>query len=159
MTDNNTSNKTSHPSPSTANESTVQPPRDVRPCQRCPNQTGHLADRCPLRPLPTAVRNTTSVTARPGPVSTTTSAFVVSVGGNHIWHYGSRTNAVAIQIPTVVIEAPTVAVQIRDNPKRRRRKRPNKAARRARLAAEHTNSQDTTPAAVKTEDSDDKVVQ
>jgi hypothetical protein len=175
MSDNNTSNKTCHPSTSTANESTLQPPggmlnvstshgyskvntlttSDVRPCQRCPNPTGHPADRCPLRPLPAAVRNSTSVTTRPGPVGTITSALMISVGLNHISHYSSPTGTV----PTVVIETPTVAVQIRDKPKRRRRKRPNKAARRARLAAERTNSQDATPAAVKPEDSDDKVVQ
>ncbi|GIC92899.1 uncharacterized protein Aud_009375 [Aspergillus udagawae] len=155
MSDNNTSNKTCHPSPSAANESTLQPPGDVRPCQRCPNQTCHSTDRCPLRPLPTAVRNTTSVTTRPGLVGTTKPALVISVGVNHISHYSSPTGTV----PTVVIETPTVAVQIRDKPKRRRRKRPNKAARRARLAAERINSQDATPAAMKPEDSDDKVAQ
>ncbi|GIJ90509.1 hypothetical protein Asppvi_009465 [Aspergillus pseudoviridinutans] len=160
MTDNNTSNKTSHPSTSAANESTLQTPGDVRPCQRCPNPTGHPADRCPLRPLSTGVRRATpTVTTRPGPGSATTPTLVVSVGGAHIWHYGGGSATVNIQIPAVAIEPPTIAIQVRDKQRRRRRKRPNKAARRAQKAAEETNAQEHTPAAVKAEDNDDKAVQ
>ncbi|KAF7167265.1 hypothetical protein CNMCM5623_000627 [Aspergillus felis] len=160
MTDNNTSNKTSHPSTSAANESTLQTPGDVRPCQRRPNPTGHPADRCPLRPLSTGVRRATpTVSTRLAPRSATTPALVVFLGGVHIWDYSGGSATVDIQIPMVAIEAPTVAVQIRDKPKRRRRKRPNKAARRAQKAAEETNAQEPTPSAVKMENNDDKAVQ
>jgi hypothetical protein len=124
---------------------------DVPQSPRCLNRTGHAADRCQLRPQPTAVGQTTTVTPRSGPGGTTSSGMVISVGVNHTWHYGNPAT-VAVQIPTVVIETPTVAVQIRNKPKRRRRKRPDKAAKRARLAADQTNSQDPTPAGVKTED-------
>lgn len=133
---------------------------DIRPCPRCLNQSGHPADRCPLRPLPTAVGHSTTVTTRPssggtttsvfttqpGPGGTTTSITVNIVGGHHIW-YCSAGGA------TVAIETPTAASEMRENPnrKRRRRKRPNKAARRARMAAKQTDSQDPTPPAVKTE--------
>ncbi|GFG20451.1 hypothetical protein IFM5058_10627 [Aspergillus udagawae] len=108
---------------------------DVRPCLCCPHQTGHPANHCPLRPLSTAVRHSpTTVTTRPGRGSTTTSAPVIPVGGNHVWHYSGSSATVAIQIPTAVIETPTVAIQMRDKQKRRRRKRPNKVAKRARKA-------------------------
>ncbi|GFF24762.1 hypothetical protein IFM58399_00771 [Aspergillus lentulus] len=109
MTDNITSNKTGHPTPSAANESTLQQPSDVPQCSRCLNQT-------------------TIVNPRPGAGGTTTSGLVISVGVSHTWHYGSPTATVAVQIPTGVNETPTDAVQICNKPKRRRRKRPDTAA-------------------------------
>ncbi|GAQ08025.1 hypothetical protein ALT_5346 [Aspergillus lentulus] len=129
MTDNITSNKTGHPTPSAANESTLQQPSDVPQCSRCLNQVGHSDDRCPLQPQLTAVRQTTIVNPRPGAGGTTTSGLVISVGVSHTWHYGSPTATVAVQIPTGVNETPTDAVQICNKPKRRRRKRPDTAAR------------------------------
>ncbi|GFF48405.1 hypothetical protein IFM58399_08292 [Aspergillus lentulus] len=128
-----------HPSPSAANESTLQ-------------------QQVMSRSVPDAlIEQTTTVNPRPGAGGTTTSGLVISVGVSHTWHYGSPTATVAVQIPTGVNETPTVAVQIRNKPKRRRRKRPDKAARRARLAAGRTNSLDPTPAAVKTEDTDENI--
>ncbi|RLL96982.1 hypothetical protein CFD26_106891 [Aspergillus turcosus] len=175
---------------------------DVRPCPRCLNQSGHPADRCPLRPLPTAVGHTTTVTTRPssgetttsvfttqpGPGGTTTSATVTTVEGNHSWYFGGgaartvttqpgpggTTTSITVNIvgghhiwyysaggATVAIETPTGASETQENPnrKRRRRKRPSKAARRARLAAQQTNSQDPTPPAVKTEDTAEDMIE
>ena len=117
---------------------------DVPQCSRCLNQVGHSDDRCPLQPQLTAVRQTTIVNPRPGAGGTTTSGLVISVGVSHTWHYGSPTATVAVQIPTGVNETPTDAVQICNKPKRRRRKRPDTAARcenLSRASRSHVTSQ------------------
>ncbi|RHZ49384.1 uncharacterized protein CDV56_103079 [Aspergillus thermomutatus] len=143
---------------------------DNRRCRHC-NLTGHIAPRCPLRPLPTSVRQTTitsqqpsttnapqrghtSNTTRHGPSGTTTSSR--EIRHHHFLDQGTH------QIIHIDIggNLPVVhTTQVRDRPKRRRRKRPNKSARRARMATEQTKSQDPTPAVAKTEENDEKMIQ
>ncbi|KAF7122874.1 hypothetical protein CNMCM5793_000984 [Aspergillus hiratsukae] len=101
-----------------------------------------------------AAGQTTTVSTGTTHLGITSSTTVNIMGGHHTWYFGGGG-------ATVAIETSTVANELRDNPnhKRRRRKRPNKAARRPRLAAEQTNSQDATPPAVKTEDTDEDMIQ